>query len=182
MPSAFAKKQLEKYGWQAGEGLGKDKEGRADYVKVSKRKTEGVGIGHEAAKGGTTNDDMGLNSVLQGMGKNAKRDSSVILTGGSSSSDDSSDDEKKTTGRKQKKVLAERQKRTRDVSSSSSDSSDSSDDEGGVSSDITKWDDKKLFAKCNGVRLGRAGRHRMFDGKLKRIQDLEKTKSSKGEE
>jgi hypothetical protein len=174
MPSAFAKKQLEKYGWAAGEGLGKDKEGRADYVKVTKRKTEGVGIGHEAAKGGTSNDDMGLNSVLKDMGSNKNKKSDVIITGGGDSSSDSSEDEEKK--KKRKEIATQRQKRARDDKKnnnkdSSSSSSSDSDAEG---EDITKWDDKTLFARCGGVRLGRGGRHRMFDGKLKRIEELQK--------
>ncbi|GET87640.1 hypothetical protein, conserved [Leishmania tarentolae] len=37
--------------------------------------------------------------------------------------------------------------------------------------DVTRMSDKELFQRCGGVRLGRAGRHRFFDGKLKRIQD-----------
>jgi hypothetical protein len=35
---------------------------------------------------------------------------------------------------------------------------------------LTTWNDKKLFEKCGGVRLGRAGRHRFFAGKLARIE------------
>jgi hypothetical protein len=34
-----------------------------------------------------------------------------------------------------------------------------------------KMSDKELFARCGGVRLGRAGRHRFFDAKLARIAD-----------
>ncbi|CAJ1014780.1 G-patch domain containing protein, putative [Leishmania lindenbergi] len=37
--------------------------------------------------------------------------------------------------------------------------------------DVTRMSDKELLQRCGGVRLGRAGRHRFFDGKLKRIRD-----------
>ncbi|KPI86601.1 hypothetical protein ABL78_4330 [Leptomonas seymouri] len=64
-------------------------------------------------------------------------------------------------------------------SSSDDDSDSSSDDEDAQTAgkrlrreavgDVTLMTDKDLFARCGGVRLGRAGRHRFFDGKLKRI-------------
>lgn len=42
-PSNFAKKQLEKMGWKEGEGLGKDKQGLKEHIKVNKKVTsEGV--------------------------------------------------------------------------------------------------------------------------------------------
>ncbi|KAK7197405.1 G-patch domain containing protein [Novymonas esmeraldas] len=60
-------------------------------------------------------------------------------------------------------------------SSSSSDSDDDDDDEARPKSnqtgDVTRMSDKDLFQRCGGVRLGRAGRHRFFDGKLRRIHD-----------
>lgn len=60
--------------------------------------------------------------------------------------------------------------------------SSSSDDEDGDGnnthhsggSNLTFMSDKDLFAKCGGVRLGRAGRHRFFDGKLQRIEESHK--------
>jgi hypothetical protein len=66
-----------------------------------------------------------------------------------------------------------------DESSSGGSSDDESDDgevqptgkrvKGTTVSDVTRMTDKDLFQRCGGVRLGRAGRHRFFDGKLKRI-------------
>ena len=41
---AFAKKQLEKLGWNEGEGLGKRRQGMASHIKVTKR-AEGLGLG-----------------------------------------------------------------------------------------------------------------------------------------
>jgi hypothetical protein len=42
--------------------------------------------------------------------------------------------------------------------------------------DVSKMSDKDLFAFCGGVRLGRAGRHRLFDHKLKRIEEENNSK------
>ncbi|KAH9599375.1 G-patch domain [Trypanosoma melophagium] len=53
-------------------------------------------------------------------------------------------------------------------SSSSSSSSSSNDDDNRV--DITRMTDGELLRRCGGVRLGRAGRHRFFEGKLRRIE------------
>ena len=43
-PSAFARAQLEKLGWTEGTGLGKNRDGRADHIRVTKRR-EGQAIG-----------------------------------------------------------------------------------------------------------------------------------------
>lgn len=42
-PSNFAKKQLEKMGWKEGEGLGKNKQGLKEHIRVHKKSSsEGV--------------------------------------------------------------------------------------------------------------------------------------------
>ena len=43
-PSAFARAQLEKLGWKEGTGLGKNRDGRSDHIRVTKR-AEGQAIG-----------------------------------------------------------------------------------------------------------------------------------------
>jgi Pin2-interacting protein X1 len=43
-PSAFARAQLEKLGWTEGTGLGKNRDGRASHIRVTKRR-EGQAIG-----------------------------------------------------------------------------------------------------------------------------------------
>jgi Pin2-interacting protein X1 len=45
-PSSFAKNQLKLMGWKEGEGLGKNRQGMADHIRVTKRKDE-EGLGHE---------------------------------------------------------------------------------------------------------------------------------------
>ena len=42
---SFAAKQLEKMGWKAGRGLGKNLQGMATHIKVKKREDD-VGLGH----------------------------------------------------------------------------------------------------------------------------------------
>ena len=153
----FAKKQLEKYGWKEGEGLGKDGQGTSTFVRAFKprgERGEHIGIGHEATKG-SSNSDMGYGKVLSELAR-AKP--------AASSSDSESDAEGKLVVRKAK-VHRPEGAQSSSSSSSSSTSSDSSDD------DVLGWDDAKLFAKCNGVRLGRTGRHRFFDGKVARIAE-----------
>ena len=39
-PSAFALKQLQKFGWKEGEGIGKNKQGVKSYVKVEQREEQ----------------------------------------------------------------------------------------------------------------------------------------------
>jgi Pin2-interacting protein X1 len=39
-PNAFARAQLEKLGWKEGTGLGKNRDGRADHIRVTKRRDE----------------------------------------------------------------------------------------------------------------------------------------------
>jgi Pin2-interacting protein X1 len=47
--SGFAKKQLEKMGWKDGKGLGKNQQGMATHIKVTKREDD-AGIGHVRAE------------------------------------------------------------------------------------------------------------------------------------
>jgi G-patch domain len=79
---AFAKKQLEKLGWNEGEGLGKRRQGMASHIKVTKR-AEGLGLGEStldpAIAQSLNADDWWKNSVgdtlarLKGTTKNKKK-------------------------------------------------------------------------------------------------------------
>ena len=180
--STFAKKQMAKMGWKEGEGLGKNGEGVATYVHVSRSSLNGrgefVGVGHSACSNASpVVDDMGYGDTLKDIGKKkTKKDDS--------SSSDSSDSDKKPP-RPEKKVATTKpteeasgnKKRERETvvegkhkgeASSSSDSEASND--GGEEGDVL-YNDAKLFERCGGVRLGRAGRHRLFDAKLQRVED-----------
>jgi len=48
-PSAFARRHLERLGWREGDGLGKDRKGRSEHVKVVK-KDDTFGIGAKEAE------------------------------------------------------------------------------------------------------------------------------------
>lgn len=257
--AAFAKKQLEKWGWKEGEGLGRNKDGMNNYIKTSKhnrathnRDEKGntyAGIGHESSRGagaGFAERNQQLESVFAELVQQRKankknRRGDDQNNADSSSSDDAEEEvdaakelkeaEERRVKAKEEKMKAQRRQRSASAkdnndndsedgdrkkskksseqpkprnsaerarsaskspvlkpqqpqqskkktkaapsnspSSSSSSSSDSDSDAGG---DITKMSDAELFARCGGVRLGRAGRHRLFDNKLKRIQEFE---------
>jgi Pin2-interacting protein X1 len=74
--SAFAKKQLEKMGWAAGQGLGKNKQGMSSHIKVKKREDD-VGLGHIKHELQTQqqwwNDSMGDVLAKLGGGGKAKK-------------------------------------------------------------------------------------------------------------
>lgn len=102
--------------------------------------------------------------------------SDVSSTGSGASSSSSADS--KSEGKLAVAVRAALKRQRRASSSPSSNSDNDSDDrtdskrsKGEYIGDVTRMSDKELFQRCGGVRLGRAGRHRLFDGKLKRIQD-----------
>ncbi|CAD2221680.1 hypothetical protein AGDE_06816 [Angomonas deanei] len=75
----------------------------------------------------------------------------------------SSEDETERQTKKQKTKVKE------DSSSSSSSDDDDSEEEEDNNNKNKLLSDEELFRRCGGVRLGRAGRHRFFDGKLSRL-------------
>lgn len=95
----------------------------------------------------------------------------------SRSSDEDGDSGNKNVSRRTSSLVsrnATRDCRSDDTSassiSSSSSSEDDDDDVANDARDITRMSDAELLKRCGGVRLGRAGRHRMFNGKLSRIE------------
>lgn len=195
--SALAKKMMEKYGWKEGEGLGKERSGIKSYVKVVRRDPNvATGLGHAAdpTQGGSlaSTHAVELDAIYGQLRKDKKRraakrarsDSDVDETVDNSSvhstdSDSDSEVERQLTT-KAERTGAKASSRGKRDSSSVDSSSDDGDAEtagqrfkGEEVGDITRMSDKDLFQRCGGVRLGRAGRHRFFDGKLKRIQDAQ---------
>jgi hypothetical protein len=187
MPSNFAKKQLEKFGWTEGSGLGKNGHGITTFVKVQRRDPQLTsGIGHEASSGGTVNTDMGLDAMLSEIkakkgasGKKrdrdddhadneANRDESPVPLAVSVPGTAASKRDRSPARPAMATSYSPRSGTAASSSSSAASSSDADDADGDT--DVTKWDDKKLFGKCGGVRLGRSGRHRFFNGKLARIE------------
>jgi hypothetical protein len=197
MSSAFAKKMLEKYGWKEGEGLGKDKQGVSTYVRAFRpkgEKGEYIGIGHEASKG-TANSDMGYGKVLSDMhAASGKRNKQGRASSSSSADEGKQQGEESKSGDESNSVTTDKVNRVkrgeessgagkkeargarapkpaRRDSSSSSSSSSSDGDGADHDGDVTSWNDAKLFERCGGVRLGRAGRHRFFDNKMARVAE-----------
>lgn len=204
--SAAARKMMEKMGWKEGQGLGKDKDGVKSYLKVVRRDAHtATGLGHMAdpTQGGSLASTHaveldGVYSSLVSQRKTRRTEGRSRRKGDESESEsESSDDASSASSGSGKEVTAvsKAKKPRREVahsasastssssvlsSSSSSDSdSDTSDNRAAnTHHDITRMSDEDLFARCGGVRLGRAGRHRFFDGKLSRIATSNSAPSS----
>lgn len=145
--SKVAKNIMAKYGWKDGDGLGKDRSGVVSHVKVVRRDPKtATGLGHLAEAGSTID---ATTVELDDMYRTISSPTSPTSPGVADSSDDEGTPERK-----------------RQRSSSSSSSSSSSDDHSTHGEQLT---DAELFRRCGGVRLGRGGRHRCFDGKLERV-------------
>ena len=156
---SFAKRQLEKYGWKHGDGLGKDGQGTTEYIKVERRQpTCTSGIGHDASQPTDDGSYGATLRILRGCDKTRK----------CTTKSECSASNKDSPGTLLPKQSVIGEKRV-DVSRSSSSSTSSSKDDDGPA-DVTSWTDAQLFRRCRGVRLGRAGRHRLFSGKLARIE------------
>ncbi|RNE97301.1 hypothetical protein TraAM80_09392 [Trypanosoma rangeli] len=184
--SSIAKKMLERHGGKEGMGLGKNAQGVATYVKVVRRDPyTATGLGHaadatQAPQASTFSVELdAVYSTMTRTGRkrlkgavtveeeaNAKRSHHVTrekrtrqesVRGCSGSQDGSSSASVSSDGRG-------------GSASDGSSSSSSSDDDDDIDVDITRLKDDELLRRCGGVRLGRAGRHRFFNGKLRRIE------------
>jgi hypothetical protein len=189
--SAAARKQMELMGWKQGQGLGKEGTGISSYVRVQKRDPKlQSGLGHEAGKSGSDNSDMGFDALLSSLSKK-KVDKKLAIEDESSDSEveakaqqssargptrpaAQSDAEVVATPSSSKTKKPKKRARTPESSSSSSDEEGDDAANAGSSQNILQWDDATLLKKCGGVRLGRAGRHRFFNGKLNRIDESHK--------
>eukprot|EP00904_Undaria_pinnatifida_P001899 jgi/Undpi1/1170/HiC_scaffold_10.g04632.m1 len=93
--NGFAKGMMAKMGWEEGQGLGKDKQGRATYVQV-KKKEDNAGLGKEKAQQNNVNDQWyfdAFDSALANMGgkKKKKKDKKSKKKAGSDKSSDGDD-------------------------------------------------------------------------------------------
>ncbi|KEG15074.1 hypothetical protein DQ04_00201270 [Trypanosoma grayi] len=170
--SSIAKKMLERHGWKEGMGLGRDAQGVKTYVKVVRRDPHtATGLGHaadatQAPQASTF--AVELDAVYSTLSATKRGRKKVAVS-------DSDAEEEEAGTRTAGKGDAERRKRQRSPSSSSSSSSEKSNSDSEEDSDahvdITRLKDDELLRRCGGVRLGRAGRHRFFEGKLRRIEE-----------
>ncbi|KAH8620571.1 G patch domain [Trypanosoma vivax] len=157
--SSVAKKMLERYGWKDGEGLGKGGKGVKTYIKVERRDPKtAAGLGHSLQSPQPSTFALELDAVYSEL-KTQRRVKEENCGGDASS--------RRNRDNADCKELKKRQR------TPSSDSSSSSDEE---PADITRMSDSELLRRCGGVRLGRAGRHRFFDGKLRRIEESQRNK------
>jgi len=140
--SDFARKQLEKFGWSKGDGLGANKTGVSTYIRVERRTRDDVGgLGHNRAAKPNAHQES-YDEILAAVGK--------------AQPNEAAQNAKRSRVPETTKMVAE-----------TSASSDSEGDDGPTNTTVN---DKELFERCGGVRLGRCGRHRFFNGKLARIE------------
>lgn len=157
---------MAKYGWKDGEGLGKEKDGVRTYIKVVRRDPKAAtGLGHVAEAGGS----MGVPSgELDEVYRTLRRSSTTATPG---ERDLKKESREKPNFLEEKNLAGCKHERSPTSSRSSSISWNSSSSEEDYSSE-KPLTDEELFKKCGGVRLGRAGRHRCFQGKLERVSQV----------
>lgn len=161
--SDFAKKQMLKMGWVEGKGLGKNQDGIATHIKVTKRvDNEGISSKEEVEKvveinGHTTSDDQWWHSAYHHSSKKFKVKSE--------SSDDEDDDDDKDKKKKKNKKDKKDKKDKKSKKSSKKDKGDSETSVGNVT--IPSFDD--LFKATGGARLGMRARMKQV-GKFSRTE------------
>ncbi|AAZ11326.1 G-patch domain containing protein, putative [Trypanosoma equiperdum] len=176
--SSIAKRMLERQGWKEGSGLGKNGQGVKTYIKVNRR-DPGVatGLGHAAEMGQTSSFEVELDAVYSSLASSERKAKTKM-----SKKDQECDVDDERGKTRQASVEVKGEKRTRgpsddsssatdDCASNCSSTSGSSSSDEGKEVDILRMSDKELLERCGGVRLGRAGRHRFFNGKLRRIEE-----------
>lgn len=139
--SAFARKQMEKMGWSAGKGLGKEEQGRVEHIKVKKRE-EQMGLGVEKQKVEEQKTQWWYN-VYDKLADKIQIDAS---------SDEEGEDGKKSKKKKKSKKAKKDRKRKR---------------EQGESDKYRVPTDEELFAATGGKLFGRRA-YGSCAGKLKR--------------
>lgn len=169
---SFAKRQLEKMGWEEGTGLGKRRNGIQEHVKIKQREDE-VGLGREKEMAREIGNVWWKDSVggtLARLQLRQKEKKEKKKKSKSSSSSGKKDDEKK------KSKKDKRKKSSKNSSSGSSDDNSSSKE---ITTTIKTYTDEELFQATGGARFGMRAQRRA-EGKWKRtesgsnIVDLEK--------
>ena len=138
--SDFARRQLEKFGWKDGQGLGKEGKGMVSHVAVEK-KIDAAGIGAEAA---SAEEEVKAASWWH----DAYANKLAHIEVDSDSGDD--DDDGKRREKKDKKKKKKQRKVKREKKGSSSASKGGLDESG----EIAMPSFEELFAATGGARLG----------------------------
>ncbi|CAH2056274.1 unnamed protein product, partial [Iphiclides podalirius] len=178
----FARKQLEKYGWTAGKGLGKNENGISEALKP-KIKRSVTGVGHDLASDFT---EHWWNNLYNKAAKNVEveevngkvkkikcKDKNFEITNNAWQM------KKKTKGESSEKQYGDYFVKSAILSNGGSkienvNKSDSDDE--GLIKDIVKITDEELFAACEGRTAHKGARHGLKAlGKLARIEQQEKT-------
>lgn len=233
--SKIARSIMARYGWKDGEGLGKEKEGVASYIKVSRRDQKAcTGLGHVAEANGSVMESASseLDTVFRSLAEDSNKNrskpqklkktdkdvadstlngketskstksakcsisrtisqTSAVVSNGNHQEghffdyqterfsstrgtvtkskrerEESADStaSSKSPSRRSRSSSIDREGDKGDVASVTSCSSTSSEED----TENKPLTDEELFRRCGGVRLGRGGRHRFFDGKLAR--------------
>lgn len=171
--SSFGKRQLEKYGWTDGKGIGKDSQGVKTFIAVQRRPiaAEFAGIGHSSNQTGSatsTELTVAYDAALHDLRGHAdrKRTRGDATPNCDARQDDEDDDA----------VVVETYSATTSSDDDEEHANAASPTVPNVADVVAR--DKALFERCGQVRLGRCGRHRFFDGKLSRISNASKDDAS----
>lgn len=178
----FAKKQLEKYGWKEGQGLGKNEDGISAAIKP-KLKFDNAGIGHEQGKEFTNNwweriynnalENVEVDSVEGKVNMQVKSEDAVEITTKSYSLNDLKKSNKKLEyqGTFLKTATLTQNGLTKSLQ-------ETSDNEEATDFSLPKFkplSDDELFAACGGRTAHKGARHGLkLTGKLSRIEKQEK--------
>ncbi|XP_028156637.1 G patch domain-containing protein 4 [Ostrinia furnacalis] len=178
----FARKQLEKYGWTDGKGLGKHENGISEALKP-KLKRSVAGIGHDAASDFTEHwwtklydKAAGNVEVEEKNGKTKKiktKEDEFEITNSTwklkkKKKQSDTEEEQYKDYFVRKAVLSGGGSTVRNVNDSESE------DETAVTKDVFKMTDEELFAACEGRTAHKGARHGLkATGKLARIAQQE---------
>ncbi|CAG4949856.1 unnamed protein product [Parnassius apollo] len=177
----FARKQLEKYGWTAGKGLGKYENGISEALKP-KLKRSVTGVGHDPASDFTEhwwndlyNKAAGNLEVEEKNGKikriKCKDPSDFVITNNTwkikKNQKNTSTEQQYSEYFIKKAILSNGESKVENVKEAESDNEE-------TKKDVFKLSDEELFAACEGRTAHKGARHGLKAlGKLARIEQQE---------